>query len=346
MGSAQSNSRIAGPMSIPTTLKPTTKSKKTGPYDPNFLQHLIDNGIYPHGYRHPDGRVPPRPDNWEKINQILLRRRPSLTSSRFLDKEFERFEQADTTSRKENQVTTSVIPIIQGDIGDQACLSGGIPFNNLAHLTDGTISAGNPDVYYGARPEQLDRRVRDQLGDQIIPSRQGDLPIAPNFFLAVKGPNGTIETARNQACYDGALGARAMHSLRSYAQTEPVSDNDAAVITSMYHGGMLTLFTSHQAPTTNPEGRPEYYMHRLKAWAMISDVETFRQGATAYKNARDWAKEQRDEAIRRANERVSACQAHSLSNSSNSLHTSRNSIENTKKKGRTPASAKTMKITK
>lgn len=45
---------------------------------------------------------------------------------------------------------------------------------------------------------------------------------------------------------------------------------------------------------------------------MTSDFETFRQGATAYRNARDWAKEQRDEAIRRANERAGDSQATTL----------------------------------
>lgn len=35
---------------------------------------------------------------------------------------------------------------------------------------------------------------------------------------------------------------------------------------------------------------------------MTNTTETFLQGATAYRNARDWAKEQRDKAIRRANE--------------------------------------------
>ena len=45
-------------------------------------------------------------------------------------------------------------------------------------------------------------------------------------------------------------------------------------------------------------------MYQLKGWSMTSDLETFRKGATYYRNGRDWAMEQRDEAIRRANERV------------------------------------------
>ena len=37
---------------------------------------------------------------------------------------------------------------------------------------------------------------------------------------------------------------------------------------------------------------------------MTSDSGAFREGATWYRNGRDWAKEQRDEAIRRANKKA------------------------------------------
>ena len=67
-----------------------------------------------------------------------------------------------------------MIPIIEGDIRDAKCVAGGIPFTNLDHLTDGTLVPGNPDIYYGARPEQLARRVRNELSGHIIPSTQED----------------------------------------------------------------------------------------------------------------------------------------------------------------------------
>jgi hypothetical protein len=58
--------------------------------------------------------------------------------------------------------------------------------------------------------------VRDALSRHIIPLTQDDLPIVPNFFLEVKGPDGSVAVARRQACYDGALGARGMHELQAY----------------------------------------------------------------------------------------------------------------------------------
>ena len=89
-----------------------------------------------------------------------------------------------------------MIPIIEGDIRDARCVSGGIPFTNLDALTDGTLVPVNPDIYYGARPQQLDRRVRDELSGYIIPSIQDDLPIVTNFFLAAKGPDGRAAVAK------------------------------------------------------------------------------------------------------------------------------------------------------
>lgn len=95
-------------------------------------------------------------------------------------------------------------------------MAGEVPFTNLDHLTDGTLVPENPDLYYGARPEQLDREVRRELDVHVIPSTQQDLPIALNFFLEVKGPDGSLSVPSRQACYDGDLVARGIHSLQSY----------------------------------------------------------------------------------------------------------------------------------
>jgi hypothetical protein len=215
----------------------------------------------------------------------------------------EKFVRADAHAFKEKQITESVISVIEGNGGDARCVAGGIPFRNLDHLTDGTLVPGNPDRYYGARPEQLDRRIRSELDDQIVPSTQHDLPIAPNFFLAAKGPDGSASVARRQASYDGALGARGVHSLQEYGKDEPEFDNNAYTISSIYHDGTLKMFTSHPSKLAISD-RPEYYMTQIKGWSMTSDSDAFREGATWYRNGRDWAKEQRDEAIKRANERA------------------------------------------
>jgi len=195
----------------------------------------------------------------------------------------------------------SAIPIIEGEVKEGKCVAGGIRLTNLDHLTDGTIAPSNPDIFHGARPEQLDRRIRKELSSRIVPSTQEDLPMAPNFFLAAKGPDGSLAIARQQACYDGALGARGIQSLQSYGETKQVYDNSAYTVTSIYHGGQLKIYTTHPTQPTGSENRPEYFMNQVGAFAMTNNAETFRQGATAFRNARDWAKEKRDKFIKTAN---------------------------------------------
>ncbi|KAJ4286965.1 hypothetical protein N0V90_012845 [Kalmusia sp. IMI 367209] len=285
----------------PTTI--TTKTKTVGTYERRFEQHLLDHHIYPNGNRHLDGSRPAKPNNWEDLHHILTQRRPSLSSSRFSDQEFEKFRDAVADAKKEKDVSELVLPIIEDTIEDRRCRSGGIPFNNLDPLTDGTLKPGNPDVYYGALPHQLSREVRNELSGHIIPSTQEDLPMAPNFLLAVKGPGGSFEVAKRQACYDGALGARGMASLQSYGQGEP-NYGTAYAISSIYDGGgTLAIYTSHMTQPSSPGGRPSYHQTQLRAFAMTDTVDTFRQGAGAYRNLRDWAKRQRDDLIRHANER-------------------------------------------
>ncbi|KAI2603702.1 hypothetical protein GGR54DRAFT_459140 [Hypoxylon sp. NC1633] len=285
-----------------STLTPQTIStKKTSPYDLAFQQHLIDHGIYPNGYEYPDGTTPPQPDNLDDIHHILARPRASLSPSRFSNEDFGKFKRANTRALKEWQVMSKVVPTIRGDDGDSNCAASQTSFTNLNHLTDGSLVPGSPDLYYGARPEQLDRRVRTELSGHIIPSTQQDLPIAPNFFLHVKGPDGHLAVAERQALYDGVLGARGIRSLQTYGDTKSGPDNKAYTVTGTYHGGTLDMYTIHPLPPASPEGRCEYAMTLVNSWSMKGNASQFRQGAAAYRNARDWATQMRDEAINKAN---------------------------------------------
>jgi hypothetical protein len=50
-------------------------------------------------------------------------------------------------------------------------------------------------------------------------------------------------------------------------------------------------------------------MTQLRSFAMTDTAGTFRQDAGAYRNLRDWTKEQRDKAIQQANERANPVEA-------------------------------------
>lgn len=149
--------------------KPLT-TKSSGLYDCDFQQHLIDYGIYPPAYEYPDGRLLLKPLNWGDIKERLARHWASLSPLKFMEEMHEKFVRADAYAFKEKQITESVISKIEGDNGDTRCITGGIPFWNLEHLIDGTLVPGNPDRYYGARPEQFDWRICSELEEQIMPS--------------------------------------------------------------------------------------------------------------------------------------------------------------------------------
>ena len=59
-----------------------------------------------------------------------------------------------------------------------------------------------------------------------------------------------------------------MHSLEQYGQ-EPVYENNAKTITSIYHGGQLKIYTSHSAQPDGAGSRPEYFMNQARiTWGM------------------------------------------------------------------------------
>ncbi|EER41077.1 conserved hypothetical protein [Histoplasma capsulatum H143] len=303
----------AASISPPTKSTKSTKSMATTAYCRNFQQHLADHGIYSHNFEYPNGRRPAKPNNWKELNEVLAQPRPSL--SNFSEEEFEKFILADARASKEKLVILSVIPLIEGNDGGLNFSGGGYPFGKLAPLTDGMLGHAKPDRFYGASPTQLNPKIRKELSSYVVPSTQGDLPILPNFFLEVKGPDGSPAVANRQACYYGALGARGTHFLQSYQQDKPVYDNNAYTITSTYLGGHLKLYSTHLVQSPDLDCPPEYIMTQLKGWSITSDLETFVRGVSAYRNARDWAKEKRDEFIRLANERHAELAAQSRNQS-------------------------------
>ncbi|KIH87298.1 hypothetical protein SPBR_05126 [Sporothrix brasiliensis 5110] len=275
------------------------KNKKSTPYDADFEQHLKDHdaqAVY----------ESQKPTNWAEIGAALNQRRPSLTLSQFSEGAFDAFQNNNARATSEYTVMTDVVPVI---LGEGALITGrpaserNILFNNVAPLTDGTIAQPKPDIYYGTRPEELSRPVREALGRYIMPSTVQNKPLAPNFFIEAKGPDGTLAVLDRQVRYDGAIGSRAMHSLQNYGEDERTFDGQAYSFSSTYHGGTLKIF-AHHATSSTSEGRPAYHITKMHGFDMTNTRETFVQGATALRNARDLAKTYRDGFIHTANERA------------------------------------------
>ena len=280
----------------------SSATRRTSAYDPAFEQHLIDHGIYPEGYD--DVRDLREPHNWEEINARLALPRASLSPSHFTRENFRDFKKQNREALTENKVMSKVFPIIAGtaDFPSQENLR----FTNLKDLTDGSITQAQPDLYDGARPQELNTQIREQLGPFIVPSTNTAAPCLPNFFTEGKGPKGPADVNKLQACYDGAIGERAMNEIQSYSDPKTAQYNMAHTITSTYHGGTgdLKIYSTHASLSSNPRHPVEYHMTQFNGWSMTGNPDTFRQGAAAWRNARDWAKEKREELIIAANDKL------------------------------------------
>lgn len=234
----------------------------------------------------------------------LSQPRPSLSPSKFPDDAFVSFQDEHDHLGSEADVMRKIIPVICGDANIPN--SGDALFNNLQSITNGDTVNAKPDFYDGARFDDIDKKVRDELDRLIIPTKSARRPAAPNFFLEAKDPEGGAGTAKRQAGLDGAIGARAMNALRNYGEGEPGFDGNAYSMSSTYHAGTgtLQLYSHHITAPTTLGGQPEYHMMKLRGFDMTDSRETFVQGATAFRNARDLAKRNRDQLILAANARA------------------------------------------
>ncbi|KAM0584296.1 hypothetical protein ACHAP6_007490 [Verticillium nonalfalfae] len=295
--SSSNSSRSGGskstnpPSTVPTSV--TNKSKRSTPYNRDFELHLTDHGVHAtYSSQKPD---------LAEVTKALTVARSSLSPSKFSDGAFEAFQENNARAKDEDDVLANVIPAILGPNQTIHPSARNTIFGNLEQLTDGTIAPAKPDIYYGAYPEELSRSVRNELARHIIPSSMQDKPMAPNFFVEVKGPDGSVAVATRQARYDGAVGSRAMHSLQNHGWEEAQYDGRTYTFSSTYHNGQLQMYAHHPTAPTIDGGPPEYHMSQVKAYAMTNDRDTFVQGATAFRNARAVAKQHRDNFIRAAN---------------------------------------------
>lgn len=266
-----------------------TKAKISSTHDRAFEKHLTDHSIHHVGCSQ-------KPNLEGVLKELSV---PGKTLS--LSQNFETFIHAHWKAKNEAEVVKSVIPIIMGKPDERSRLVINKMFRKLDSLTDDTIPSAKPDFCCGALPDDLHPSIRSELDRLIVP--KGDMPILPNFFLEVKGPDGCPSVANRQARHDGAIGARAMHILQNHMQEGPIYDDNTYSFSSTYQDGHLALFAHHLTAPTTPGGRPEYHMTQLKSYALTSDTKTFTQGVTAFRNLLELAERHRGDFIKAANSR-------------------------------------------
>ncbi|GJN70045.1 hypothetical protein PLICBS_004097 [Purpureocillium lilacinum] len=276
----------------------TPRSRKSSAYDKNFEAHLAENGVYMNNRRS-------KPNNAKDIQNELAKERASLSPSKFSDGAFEAFQRQNEDAVFEADVMATLVPRLCGtsDIRSKQ----NVLFTELKPITDDSAVKPKPDFFDGARLlEDLSGELRadEDLRLMVIPTKHSSVPVAPNFFLEAKGPDGSSAMAQRQACYDGAYGVRAIHTLQNYGETEPRYDGNAYTFSSTYHDGLLKLYTHHVTAPASAEGRPEYHMTQLDTWGMTGNIDSFRRGATAFRNAREMAERYRGAFIQAANTRA------------------------------------------
>lgn len=178
-------------------------------------------------------------------------------------------------------------------------------FDNLKPLGD-HICNPQPNYFNGSRAAEIRRKVRDDLGQYIVPSSQLHRPALPNMFMEAKGADGKPLKCERQVTQDLAVGARGMLMMQSYGMDEPAYDNKAYTFASSYHSGTgtLQLFSMHPTQPGAVDGQPEYHTTQINTYGLTGNANACRRGIMAWRNLRDLAKEKRAEFIASANERA------------------------------------------
>ncbi|CAO1596510.1 hypothetical protein XANCAGTX0491_000352 [Xanthoria calcicola] len=296
----------------------------TSAYDPTFHQNMIDHGCLPRLYPSASQSVAQRPQNFDAIFARL--EMPRASSSALTMENFHHFLDQNTQAVTENKTMSSEIQTIAG-VSTIPSLQD-VLFNHLEPLIkvgkDALLSQPKVDLYDGNNPSDLATSVRNSLGDYIVPCEATDRPCLPNFFLEAKGKSGDSMVVMRQAWYAGCLGARGVHELRAWIDPETLEDKNAYTIACTYEAGTATLiiYTIHLRRSSNshyrrissmPSRRYEYRMSLMHSVSMIDNLASFARGIRLYQNAREWAKEQRDQLCAAANRKVMSLKAASAS---------------------------------
>lgn len=250
--------------------------------DDAFDLHLSDNRIF-------INNVDVQPDNKADIISKLAAKRPEPEESDLTTEKFERFQQSNNAALQDDTIMSTVLPILIGTAGTNT--ANNLLFGNLEHLTDGGLTKPVASCCDGLLLSHIDPQIRKAFSRYIIPSIKTPAICLPNFLMeGASSKNWQI--AKRQGGHCGLLAARGVYRLRSYVNLDTALDGNAYTVVAIYTTlGILQLFTIHLARPRSDE--IAYYMTLLRSFPLTDDLETFRTGVRALRNARDWAKEQR-----------------------------------------------------
>ncbi|KAG8530636.1 uncharacterized protein KY384_004674 [Bacidia gigantensis] len=287
---------------------PMSSGQSSGPYDSNFQSRLTRFNFFP-----PDfdcdmgaGTCLSEPVNKDAILQQLKIPRPDLSLDSFTADDYKEWKRTFVQARTEGTIMRESFPALTG--GMKIPSDGDLLWNNLDPLIEGVeLSQAKPDFFDGTNPLDLQVSVLDLLGNYIVPSKEGQAPCLPNFTVEVKGPRGTYDVLIRQALYDSALAERAINCVLAYVDQDVDPPNFARTLSCTFIEGHLRLYSVHRTkkPTSNERPYvPHIHVHLVESFDLKLRREVWLQGVTAFRNARDMAKQWRDELVVKANQKA------------------------------------------
>lgn len=288
------------------------------PYGKDFELRLIESGIFPESYQHEDDDQLPEPSNLQEIVDSLSSPIPSLSEATFTLDEFAVFKIFNIRAVSSAAVRGDVMPMMRGHSAIPS--SGQLVFDKFKSITNGTTVSAMPTRYDGMSLSKVPNKVCRDLYSFIVPTSVVGAPIVPNFFLE---ESGSPKVIMRKLCLDGAVGARAIHSLRNYKRRDEIFDGKAYSLSADYNTSSYTLrlFAHFVAKPREGSSQLRYYMAQIGGWQMTGSIESCRQGITAFRNARNLALEFRNDAVRMAVDNLSMAPAEDDSSDNFSIPT-------------------------
>lgn len=282
----------------------SSKTRKSNVYDANFARLLLDLGALV-DFIALD--VEP-PSNFNEIVDIL---KGTLVPVSTIN--YKSFQVKKVKAYGETKTVVSLLPLLLGE-DDHFASDHDRAFTNIIPLVGGIVTC-KPDLYDGLCPSKVDPWLRKDLDSLIVPSRQSMAPIAPNFFLEMKGQDGSFAVAGRQAWHDGIVGARAMQAIRCY-DLETTLDHKAYSLSASFYDTTIKIYSTH--PILR-DGKVFYNTVQVFSCLMDNDV-TFHQGVSALRNARVWAEDKRISLISEANARLLSSPSKGVTTSMSDTH--------------------------
>jgi hypothetical protein len=262
----------------------------------NTRQSLLNCGIYHCDYRYPAGFVDFKPTNWGELLQTMQNPREAVVS----EETYRTYCQRLSDINDDPSIMRLLFPILQGECNDPA--QDGVQFTNLAPFPDlSSIVHPSPAFYHGEKPESLNPHFHRTMGNYIVPSTNSRHAILPTFFVDLSYEM-SIDLAEDHALYNGIHGARGIHLLQTSVDSGSVYDAKAYTITVILGGRCLGLYTVHLSK--QPDGRDRYHLNLLDEWCLTQSLTAFQTAIRAYRNLRDFTRDERRKVINIANASV------------------------------------------